>query len=128
MADLEEHGLRRSRRTHPLDACRRTRAIATSSMRCCGTSPRTWRRSPSSSGSSSRASAMRRRSSRPPRTWYRASRISRASSRFRARPARALSQIEFVGLSGNRVLTILVVNGREVQNRVVQLDRRFSHG
>lgn len=38
----------------------------------------------------------------------------------------ALSHIEFVGLSGNRVLTILVVNGREVQNRVVQLDRRFS--
>jgi heat-inducible transcriptional repressor len=37
----------------------------------------------------------------------------------------ALSQIEFVGLSGNRVLTILVVNGREVQNRVVQLDRHF---
>ncbi len=38
----------------------------------------------------------------------------------------ALSQIEFVGLSGNRVLTILVVNGREVQNRVIQLDRRYS--
>jgi heat-inducible transcriptional repressor len=38
----------------------------------------------------------------------------------------ALSQIEFVGLSGNRVLTILVVNGREVQNRVVQLDRHFA--
>jgi len=37
----------------------------------------------------------------------------------------ALSQIEFVGLSGNRVLAILVVNGREVQNRVVQLDRHF---
>jgi len=38
----------------------------------------------------------------------------------------SLSQIEFVGLSGNRVLTILVVNGCEVQNRVVQLDRHFS--
>ncbi len=37
----------------------------------------------------------------------------------------ALSQIEFVGLSGNRVLAILVVNGHEVQNRVVQLDRHF---
>ncbi len=37
----------------------------------------------------------------------------------------ALSQIDFVGLSGNRVLAILVVNGREVQNRVVQLDRHF---
>ncbi|MBX3703045.1 MAG: heat-inducible transcriptional repressor HrcA [Steroidobacteraceae bacterium] len=37
----------------------------------------------------------------------------------------ALSQIEFVGLSGNRVLAILVVNGREVQNRVVQLDRHY---
>ncbi len=38
----------------------------------------------------------------------------------------ALSQIEFVGLSGNRVLAILVVNGSEVQNRVLQLDRHFS--
>ena len=38
----------------------------------------------------------------------------------------ALSQIEFLGLSGNRVLAILVVNGREVQNRVVQLDRHYS--
>ena len=37
----------------------------------------------------------------------------------------SLSQIEFVGLSGNRVLAILVVNGREVQNRVLQLDRHF---
>ncbi len=38
----------------------------------------------------------------------------------------ALSQIEFVSLSGNRVLAILVVNGREVQNRVVQLDRHYG--
>jgi heat-inducible transcriptional repressor len=38
----------------------------------------------------------------------------------------ALSQIEFLGLSGNRVLAILVVSGREVQNRVVQLDRHYS--
>jgi len=38
----------------------------------------------------------------------------------------ALSQIEFVGLSGNRVLVILVVNGRDVQNRVLQLERHFS--
>ncbi len=38
----------------------------------------------------------------------------------------ALSQIEFVGLSGSRVLAILVVNGREVQNRVMQLDRHYS--
>jgi len=38
----------------------------------------------------------------------------------------ALSQIEFVGLSENRVLAILVVNGREVQNKVLQLDRHYS--
>ncbi|MGQ0384680.1 MAG: heat-inducible transcriptional repressor HrcA [Gammaproteobacteria bacterium] len=38
----------------------------------------------------------------------------------------ALSQIEFVGLSANRVLAILVVNGREVHNRVVQFDRHIS--
>ncbi len=38
----------------------------------------------------------------------------------------ALSQIEFLGLSGNRVLAILVVNSREVQNRVLQLDRHFT--
>ncbi|MFZ2507388.1 MAG: heat-inducible transcriptional repressor HrcA [Steroidobacteraceae bacterium] len=38
----------------------------------------------------------------------------------------SLSQIEFVGLSGNRVLAILVVNGNEVQNRILQLDRHFA--
>lgn len=38
----------------------------------------------------------------------------------------ALSQIEFMPLSDNRVLAILVVNGREVQNRILQLERRFS--
>ncbi|HKE43070.1 MAG TPA: heat-inducible transcriptional repressor HrcA [Steroidobacteraceae bacterium] len=38
----------------------------------------------------------------------------------------ALSQIEFVGLSDNRVLTILVVGGREVQNRIVHLERHYS--
>jgi len=38
----------------------------------------------------------------------------------------ALSQIEFVPLSDQRVLAILVVNGREVQNRILQLDREFS--
>jgi heat-inducible transcriptional repressor len=38
----------------------------------------------------------------------------------------SLSQIEFMPLSDNRVLAILVVNGREVQNRILQLDRRFG--
>src|SRR5262245_29891340 len=38
----------------------------------------------------------------------------------------ALSQIEFVPLSDNRVLAILVVNGREVQNRILQLERYYS--
>lgn len=38
----------------------------------------------------------------------------------------ALSQIEFMPLSDNRVLAILVVNGREVQNRILQLERSFS--
>lgn len=38
----------------------------------------------------------------------------------------ALSQIEFMPLSDNRVLAILVVNGREVQNRILQLERRYS--
>jgi heat-inducible transcriptional repressor len=38
----------------------------------------------------------------------------------------ALSQIEFVPLSDNRVLVVLVVNGREVQNRILQLDRPYS--
>ena len=39
-----------------------------------------------------------------------------------------MSQIEFVGLSDNRVLTVLVVNGREVQNRILQLERHYSPG
>jgi heat-inducible transcriptional repressor len=38
----------------------------------------------------------------------------------------SLTHIEFVGLSANRVLSILVVNEREVQNRVVQLERHFT--
>jgi heat-inducible transcriptional repressor len=38
----------------------------------------------------------------------------------------ALTQIEFMPLSDNRVLAVLVVNGREVQNRILQLDRNFS--
>ena len=37
----------------------------------------------------------------------------------------SLSQIEFVPLSDNRVLAILVVNGREVQNRILQLERYY---
>jgi len=38
----------------------------------------------------------------------------------------ALTQIEFVGLSENRVLVVLVFNDREVQNRIIQLERHFS--
>ncbi len=38
----------------------------------------------------------------------------------------AVSQIEFVGLSDDRVLTILVVGGREVENRIVHLERHYS--
>jgi len=37
-----------------------------------------------------------------------------------------LSQIEFLSLSDNRVLAVLVTNGREIQNKVVQLDRQYS--
>jgi heat-inducible transcriptional repressor len=38
----------------------------------------------------------------------------------------ALSQIEFITLSENRALAIMVMSNREVQNRVVQLDRYYS--
>ena len=38
----------------------------------------------------------------------------------------ALTQIEFIGLSENRALAIMVMNNREVQTRVVQLDRFYS--
>jgi heat-inducible transcriptional repressor len=38
----------------------------------------------------------------------------------------ALSHIEFIGLSENRALAIMVMSNREVQNRVVQLDRHYS--
>ena len=38
----------------------------------------------------------------------------------------ALSQIEFISLSENRALAIMVMSNREVQNRVVQLDRHHS--
>ncbi|HWW31852.1 MAG TPA: heat-inducible transcriptional repressor HrcA [Steroidobacteraceae bacterium] len=43
----------------------------------------------------------------------------------RARGA-SITQIEFVGLSDNRVLVVLVFNDREVQNRILQLERRYS--
>ncbi|ARN73288.1 heat-inducible transcriptional repressor HrcA [Oceanicoccus sagamiensis] len=38
----------------------------------------------------------------------------------------ALRQVEFLPLSGNRVLVILVINEREVQNRVVHTAREYS--
>jgi heat-inducible transcriptional repressor len=40
--------------------------------------------------------------------------------------AATLTQIEFLGLSENRVLVVLVMNDREVQNRIIQLERH--HG
>jgi len=41
-------------------------------------------------------------------------------------PHQSLSQIEFLPLSDDRVLAVMVVNGRDVQNRIVQLERRYS--
>src|SRR6202050_1720525 len=38
----------------------------------------------------------------------------------------SITQIEFVALSENRVLVVLVFNDREVQNRIIQLERRYS--
>ena len=40
----------------------------------------------------------------------------------------AVTQVEFVGLSENRVLVVLVFNDREVQNRIIQLERHYSPG
>jgi heat-inducible transcriptional repressor len=42
------------------------------------------------------------------------------------RPEQSLSQIEFLPLSDNRVLAVMVVNGRDVQNRIVQLERYYT--
>ena len=43
------------------------------------------------------------------------------------RPERvSLRQVEFLPLSGDRVLVILVVNDREVQNRVIHTDRPYD--
>ena len=38
----------------------------------------------------------------------------------------SITQVEFVALSENRVLVVLVFNDREVQNRIIQLERRYS--
>ena len=38
----------------------------------------------------------------------------------------ALRQVEFLPLSGNRVLVILVLNDREVQNRVIHVEREYD--
>lgn len=40
--------------------------------------------------------------------------------------AAALRHLEFLPLAGNRALVILVLNDREVQNRVIHLDREYS--
>ena len=40
----------------------------------------------------------------------------------------SITQIEFVGLSDNRALVVLVFNDREVQNRIIQLERYHSAG
>src|SRR3984957_19860448 len=40
--------------------------------------------------------------------------------------AASLSHIEFLALSENRVLVVLVLNDREVQNRVIQIERHYS--
>jgi heat-inducible transcriptional repressor len=41
-------------------------------------------------------------------------------------PHQSLSQIEFLPLSDNRVLAVMVVNGRDVQNRIVYLERHYT--
>ncbi len=38
----------------------------------------------------------------------------------------SITQVEFVGLSENRVLVVLVFGEREVQNRIIQLERHYS--
>jgi len=38
----------------------------------------------------------------------------------------SITHVEFVGLSENRVLAVLVLNDREVQNRIIQLERRYG--
>jgi heat-inducible transcriptional repressor len=38
----------------------------------------------------------------------------------------SITQVEFVTLSENRVLAVLVLNDREVQNRIIQLERYYS--
>src|SRR3984957_10863540 len=40
--------------------------------------------------------------------------------------AASLTQIEFLMLSENRVLVVLVLNDREVQNRIIQLERHYA--
>ncbi len=41
-------------------------------------------------------------------------------------PKASISQVEFVSLSENRVLVVLVFDDREVQNRIIQLERYYS--
>jgi heat-inducible transcriptional repressor len=41
-------------------------------------------------------------------------------------PHAAVTQIEFLALSENRVLAVMVVNGREVQNRILHVERAFT--
>jgi len=43
------------------------------------------------------------------------------------RASHEISRIEFLKLSGNQVLAILVTNQQEVENRVMHLSREFTH-
>lgn len=42
------------------------------------------------------------------------------------RDRQSLRQVEFLPLSGNRVLVILVINNKEVQNRIIYTEREFT--
>jgi len=44
------------------------------------------------------------------------------------RPSMSLRQIEFLPLSGRRVLAILVINDREVQNKILDVQKDFTEG
>ena len=128
MADLEELGFVSSPHTSagrvPTD-----KAIASSSMRCCA------RELPAAESAEledlreqlrRHARGTPRRWSPPPRSCCRSITHLAGVVTLPLAPAATLTQIEFLALSENRVLVILVFNDREVQNRIIQLERHYG--
>src|SRR5215208_7263824 len=104
---ISRHSALSLHRTPPPAVCRRTRAIASSSTHFC---------------TSSRSTALVAAASQ---LLSSVTHLAGVVTLPRTQQA-SITQIEFLGLSEKRVLVVLVLDNREVQNRIIHLERAFS--